>query len=87
MSSQTRSSQESSAKGMGRQAVGRVFALTLIKPEDDALLVEGMILVYSTWVVTLTLEENKVVQQNIWSETSLLTLLENKRFNKSYGAK
>ena len=71
MSSQTQSSQWSSAKGMGRQAVGRVFALTPVEPEDDALLVkgmilvsssllvEGMILVYGTWVVTLTLEENK----------------------------
>ena len=28
---------------MGRQAVGRVFALTPIELEDDALLVKGMI--------------------------------------------
>ncbi|RVW89330.1 Transposon Ty3-I Gag-Pol polyprotein [Vitis vinifera] len=53
MSSQTRSSQGSNARGRGRQAAGRVFALTPTEPEDDALLVEGMILVYSTWVSVL----------------------------------
>ena len=50
MSSQTRSSQGSNARGRRRQAIGRVFALTPTKPEEDALLVEGMNLVYSTWV-------------------------------------
>ncbi|RVW63396.1 Transposon Ty3-I Gag-Pol polyprotein [Vitis vinifera] len=40
MSIQTRSSQGSNAKGRGRQAAGRVFALTPTEPEDDALLVE-----------------------------------------------
>ena len=54
MSSQTRSSQGSNARGRGRQAIGRVFALTPTKPEEDALLVEGMILVYSTWVRVLS---------------------------------
>ena len=29
--------------------VGRGFALTSTEPEDDSLLVEGMILVYSTF--------------------------------------
>ena len=53
MSSQTRSSQGLNARGRGRQAVGRVFALTPTEPEEDALLVEGMILVYSTWVHVL----------------------------------
>eukprot|EP00261_Vitis_vinifera_P036423 XP_019077666.1 PREDICTED: uncharacterized protein LOC109123168 [Vitis vinifera] len=53
MSSQTRSSQGSNARGRGRQVAGRVFALTPIEPEEDALLVEGMILVYSTWVRVL----------------------------------
>ena len=53
MSCQTRSSQGSSFRGRGRQMIGRVFALTPIDPEDDALLVEGMILVYSTWVSVL----------------------------------
>ncbi|RVW73760.1 Transposon Tf2-2 polyprotein [Vitis vinifera] len=38
--------------GEGR-AAGRVFALTPTEPEEDALLVEGMILVYSTWVRVL----------------------------------
>ncbi|KAL6316893.1 hypothetical protein AAG906_023548 [Vitis piasezkii] len=52
MSSQTRSSQGSNARGRGRQA-GRVFALTPTEPDEDALLVEGMILVYSTWVRVL----------------------------------
>ena len=33
--------------------IGRVFALTPIDLEDDALLVEGMILVYNTWVSVL----------------------------------
>ncbi|RVW45638.1 RNA-directed DNA polymerase-like [Vitis vinifera] len=37
----------------GRQAPRRFFALTLTEPEEDALLVEGMILVYSTWVRVL----------------------------------
>ena len=32
---------------------GRVFALTPTEPEDDALLVEDMILVYSIWVCVL----------------------------------
>ena len=36
-----------------RQTVGRVFALTPTKPKEDALLVEGMILIYSTWVCVL----------------------------------
>ncbi|RVW31634.1 Transposon Ty3-I Gag-Pol polyprotein [Vitis vinifera] len=53
MSSQTSSSQGLNARGRGRQAIGRVFALTPIKPEKDARLVEGMILVYSTWVRVL----------------------------------
>ena len=53
MSSQTSSSQGLNARGRGRQARGRVFALTPIKPEKDARLVEGMILVYSTWVRVL----------------------------------
>ncbi|RVW98093.1 Transposon Ty3-I Gag-Pol polyprotein [Vitis vinifera] len=51
--SQTRSSQGSNARGRGRPAAGRVFALTPTEPEEDALLVEGMILVYSTWVRVL----------------------------------
>ena len=51
--SQTRSSQGSNARGRGRPAAGRVFALTPIEPEEDALLVEGMILVYNTWVRVL----------------------------------
>ncbi|RVX08378.1 Transposon Tf2-8 polyprotein [Vitis vinifera] len=51
--SQTRSSQGSNARGRGRQTTGRVFALTPTEPEEDALLVEGMILVYSTWVRVL----------------------------------
>ncbi|KAJ9702931.1 hypothetical protein PVL29_004604 [Vitis rotundifolia] len=53
ISSQTHSSQGSNARGRGRQAAGRVFALTPTKPDEDALLVEGMILVYSTWVRVL----------------------------------
>ena len=53
MSSQTRSSQGSTARGRGRQTVGRVFALTPIEPEEGALLVEDIILVYSTWVRVL----------------------------------
>ncbi|RVW22320.1 Retrovirus-related Pol polyprotein from transposon 17.6 [Vitis vinifera] len=40
MSSQTHSSQGSNARGRGRQAIGRVFALTPTEPEEDALLVE-----------------------------------------------
>ncbi|RVX14525.1 Transposon Ty3-I Gag-Pol polyprotein [Vitis vinifera] len=40
MSSQTRSSQGSNARGRGRQAVGRVFALTPTELDEDALLVE-----------------------------------------------
>ncbi|RVW93684.1 Transposon Ty3-I Gag-Pol polyprotein [Vitis vinifera] len=51
--SQTRSSQGSNARGRGRPAAGRVFALTPTEPDEDALLVEGMILVYSTWVRVL----------------------------------
>ncbi|KAL6331976.1 hypothetical protein AAG906_020329 [Vitis piasezkii] len=51
--SQTRSSQGSNARGRGRQTAGRVFALTPTEPEEDTLLVEGMILVYSTWVRVL----------------------------------
>ncbi|KAL6319798.1 hypothetical protein AAG906_036860 [Vitis piasezkii] len=50
LAAQASSSQGLNARGRGRQAIGRVFALTPIKPEKDALLVEGMILVYSTWV-------------------------------------
>ncbi|KAL6329093.1 hypothetical protein AAG906_007442 [Vitis piasezkii] len=53
MSSQTRSSQGSNARSRGRQSARRVFALTPTEPEEDALLVEGMILVYSTWVRVL----------------------------------
>ena len=53
MSSQTCSSQGSNAKGRGRQTARRVFALTLTEPDEDALLVECMILVYSTWVHVL----------------------------------
>ena len=53
MSSQTRSSQGSNARGRGRQAAGRVFTLALIELEDDVILVEGMILVYITWVNVL----------------------------------
>ncbi|RVW68835.1 hypothetical protein CK203_061592 [Vitis vinifera] len=53
MSSQTRSSQGLNARGRGRQVAGRIFALTQTEPEEDALLVEGMILVYSTWVRVL----------------------------------
>ncbi|KAL6336406.1 hypothetical protein AAG906_014578 [Vitis piasezkii] len=52
-SSQTRSSQGLNARGRGRQTTGRVFVLTPIEPEENALLVEGMILVYSTWVRVL----------------------------------
>ena len=48
MSSQTHSSQGSSAKSKGKWAAGRFFSLTPTKSEDDALLVEGMILVYNT---------------------------------------
>ncbi|RVW13186.1 Transposon Ty3-I Gag-Pol polyprotein [Vitis vinifera] len=51
--SQTRSSQGSNARGRGRPAAGRVFALTPTEPDENALLVEGMILVYSTWVRVL----------------------------------
>ncbi|WJZ83991.1 hypothetical protein VitviT2T_003625 [Vitis vinifera] len=40
MSSQTRSSQGSNARGRGKQTVGRVFVLTPIEPEEDVLLVE-----------------------------------------------
>ncbi|RVW66686.1 Transposon Ty3-I Gag-Pol polyprotein [Vitis vinifera] len=40
MSSQTCSSQGSNVRGRGRQAIGRVFALTPTEPEEDALLVE-----------------------------------------------
>ncbi|RVW92637.1 Retrovirus-related Pol polyprotein from transposon 17.6 [Vitis vinifera] len=40
MRSQTRSSQGSNARGRGRQATGRVFALTPTKPEEDVFLVE-----------------------------------------------
>ena len=40
MSSQTRSSQESNARGRGRQTTRRVFALTPTKLEEDVLLVE-----------------------------------------------
>ena len=53
MSSQTRSSQGLNARGRGRQSTGRVFALTLTEPDEDTLSVEGMILVYSTWVRVL----------------------------------
>ncbi|RVW68091.1 Retrovirus-related Pol polyprotein from transposon 17.6 [Vitis vinifera] len=53
MSSQTRFFSGSNARGRGRPAAGRVFALTPTEPEEDALLVEGMILVYSTWVRVL----------------------------------
>ncbi|KAJ9680357.1 hypothetical protein PVL29_019622 [Vitis rotundifolia] len=53
MSSQTRSSQRSNVRGRGKQAARRVFALTPIEPENDVFLVEGMILVYSTWVHVL----------------------------------
>ena len=53
MCSQTRLSQGSSARARGRQAVTRVYALTLSGPYEDPLLVEGMILVYSTWVCVL----------------------------------
>ena len=53
MSSQTRSSQGSNARGRERQTAKRVFVLTPIELEEDALLVEGMILVYSTWVRVL----------------------------------
>ncbi|RVW72097.1 hypothetical protein CK203_054752 [Vitis vinifera] len=63
MSSQTRSSQGLNARGRGRQAVGRVFALTPIEPEEDALLVEGLkkemvenlLLIKSLWVRILEL--------------------------------
>ena len=48
ISSQTRSSQGSSARGRGRQVIGRVFALTPTEAEDDT-----MILVYNTWVCVL----------------------------------
>lgn len=41
MSSQTHSSQGSNARGRGRQAAGRGFALTPTEPEEDSLLVEG----------------------------------------------
>ena len=53
MSSQTRSSQGLNARGRGRQVAGRIFVLTQTEPEEDALLVEGMILVYITWVNVL----------------------------------
>ncbi|RVW69179.1 Retrovirus-related Pol polyprotein from transposon 17.6 [Vitis vinifera] len=53
MSSQTRSSQGLNARGRGRQSTGRVFALTLTEQDEDTLSVEGMILVYSTWVRVL----------------------------------
>ena len=53
MSSQTRYSQGSNTRGRGRQVAGRVFVLTPTKPEKDAFLVEGMILVFSTWVRVL----------------------------------
>ena len=33
--------------------IGRVFALTPTKPDDDALLLEDMILLYSTWLCVL----------------------------------
>ena len=53
MGSHTRLSQGSSARARGRQVAARVYALTLLGPEEDPLLVEGMILVYSTWVRVL----------------------------------
>ena len=53
MSNHTRFSQGSSTRGRGRLAIGRVFTLTPTKPKNDALLVEGMILAYSTWVYVL----------------------------------
>ena len=53
MSSQTRSSHGSNAKGRGRQAARRVFTLTLTESDEDALLVECMILIYSTCVRVL----------------------------------
>ena len=53
MSSQTRSSQGSSARGRERQATSRVFSLNPTEPKEEDLLVEGMILVYSTWVHVL----------------------------------
>ena len=53
MSSQTCSSQGLNARSRGRQVVGRVFALTPTELEEDAFLVEAMILVYSTWVRVL----------------------------------
>ena len=42
-----------SVRGKGRQATSRVFSLTPTEPEDDILLVESMILTYSTWVRVL----------------------------------
>ena len=53
MSSQTCSSQGLNARGRGRQVAGRIFVLTQIDPKYDTLLVEVMILVYSTWVRVL----------------------------------
>ncbi|RVX01265.1 Transposon Ty3-I Gag-Pol polyprotein [Vitis vinifera] len=49
MSSQIRSSQGSNARGRGRQAAGRVFALTPIELEENALLmeVENLLLIES----------------------------------------
>ncbi|KAJ9671115.1 hypothetical protein PVL29_027215 [Vitis rotundifolia] len=53
MNSQTQSFQGLSARGRGRQAVGRVFSLTPIQPNYDAFLVKVMILVCNTWVCVL----------------------------------
>ncbi|RVW59177.1 Transposon Tf2-2 polyprotein [Vitis vinifera] len=54
MSSQTRSSQGSNARGRGRQAAGRVFALTPTEPEEDALLVEDRALNVDLRILDMT---------------------------------
>ncbi|WJZ91043.1 hypothetical protein VitviT2T_010152 [Vitis vinifera] len=45
--------EEGLAIRIAAETAGRVFALTPTEPKEDALLVEGMILVYSTWVRVL----------------------------------
>ncbi|RVW17664.1 Retrovirus-related Pol polyprotein from transposon 17.6 [Vitis vinifera] len=52
--SQTRSSQGSNARGRGRPAAGRVFALTPTEPEEDALLVEDRALNVDLRILDMT---------------------------------
>ncbi|RVW18844.1 Transposon Ty3-I Gag-Pol polyprotein [Vitis vinifera] len=52
--SQTRSSQGSNARGRGRPAAGRVFALTPTEPDEDALLVEDRALNVDLRILDMT---------------------------------